>query len=214
MVIYRRFSLSPHRRERIQPEAASDQKATRAARLTKMPSQGREKHNSRPLGRCRGMLPYPEPRLDAGKHPATHRAAQFEAGLAAPEAGSGRSQQPNLQSPQGSGAWLRAKSKRSLRPFKEQYNLVLLPYRAAQGEARHSGRVMRSLAAPESTGFLNRAGRASRTSTAAQCPCPRPPPTPPRARAPPRAREGFSMGEANEADHPLMVLGKTLRSFR
>jgi len=103
--------------------------------------------------------------------------------------------------------------KRSLRPFKEQYNLVLLPYRAARGEARHSGRVMRSLAAPESAGrcFLIRAGRASLRSIAARHRCPRPPLA--RHGQPLRAREGFPIGEANEADHPLMLLGKTRRSF-
>lgn len=121
-----------------------------------------------------------------------------------------RSQHPNLRSPRGSGAWLRAKQKkRSLQPFKEQYNLPLLPCRAAGGDARHSGRVMRSLAAAESRGrcFLNRAGRAPVRGIATRCLHPHPP------RAAPGSKEGFSIGEANEADHPLMPLGKTLRSF-
>lgn len=35
----------------------------------------------------------------------------------------------------------------------------------------------------------------------------------PAARPPLQAREGFAMGEANEAHHQLMALGKTQRSF-
>lgn len=71
---------------------------------------------------------------------------------------------------------------------------------------------MRSLAAPENAGFLNRAGGASLRGTATRALAHRPPLT--RHRQPPRAREGFSIGEANEADEPLMFLGKRLRSFR
>lgn len=78
-------------------------------------------------------------------------------------------------------------------------------------ESSHSGRLMRSLAAPQSAGwcFLNRAGRASPrlTRTWHRCPVPAP------GTRCPGSQGRVSIGDANEADHRLMLLGKTLRIF-
>lgn len=99
--------------------------------------------------------------------------------------------------------------------FKEQYHLLLLSYRAARGEVWHSGRVMRSLAALQSAGWgcWSPAHRTALDAPmhviAAQHAC-----SPVHHGQPPlQAREHFAIGEANEADHQLMLLGKTLRAF-